>query len=113
MLSGSILYGMTEGGGTSSEGTIFSFNDSSVTTSVGELVSAHNIRLYPIPSNGILHIDGITEGIIELYDLTGRLLMKEEIKGNMQLDLSGYDSGVYFLQVVTGNAIINRKIEKL
>jgi hypothetical protein len=88
------------------------WNPKSIITGIGKINEA-GLLTYPNPSTGILNISGLMEGSMRLYDISGRLLLEQKIKGNMQLNLSGYDSGVYLLQVVSGNTVITKRVEKL
>ncbi len=60
--------------------------------------------LFPNPTENILIIEG--NGSVEIknisvYDNLGKLI--EEINGNLKIDVSRYDSGIYFLKI-TGNS---------
>ena len=49
---------------------------------------------------------------VRVYDATGRLLMK--VPGSIEeIDVSGYASGMLFVQLVNANGVITKKIKKL
>ena len=61
------------------------------------------VRLYPVPTNGILNVE-LNKSVSHLYlsDMTGKVLqnfvgLTEGIASNFVLDMSGYSSGVYFI----------------
>lgn len=74
------------------------------------------LRIYPNPSDGLVVIsweegtDRITE--ISLSDGTGRELLSKKIKDGtgMQLDLSGFSPGAYFMKLHGESATAIRKI---
>jgi hypothetical protein len=50
---------------------------------------------------------------INLYEGTGRLLITLDVnKENVQLNMSQYATGTYYLQVVTEKEVVQRKILK-
>ena len=61
----------------------------------------HYFRFYPNPSNGLLSIE-IKGKIREIYlaDISGKLLEKFDVSGRerIELDISQYPTGIYFLQ---------------
>lgn len=62
-----------------------------------------NVKIYPNPTKGLLKIDiedyNSTNDIdVSVYDLKGRLLIKDKISNSMaDLDLSIYPNGIYIL----------------
>jgi PKD repeat protein len=80
--------------------------------SVYEWVSGGTIGLYPNPTQGSLTID-ISQAngsiyFVETYDAIGKMIDMYQINqtfGHIQIqqDLSGYESGIYFVRVRTGN----------
>ncbi|MFM7681180.1 MAG: T9SS type A sorting domain-containing protein [Bacteroidota bacterium] len=74
-------------------------------TALDPILSANSIEtdkkviLFPNPTSQILNIGGIVdlEGVeIELYDAFGRFILKST---NTQIDLSEYQSGIYFVRI--------------
>lgn len=71
--------------------------------------------IYPNPSNGILTVrydNGISE--IRVYDMAGNLVV---LDGNVQkkiysVDLTEFESGIYTIQLISGDKILNGKIIK-
>lgn len=71
-----------------------------------------NISISPIPANGFVHIK--TEAPIEniiVSTLSGQeVIIKIPQQNSYNLNLSGIQSGVYFVSIKTGNCIITRKL---
>lgn len=65
--------------------------------------------IFPNPSNGIISVDFDDEFVLEIYDLTGRLLLKANTK---QIDISHLNIGIYTVLLKdTDNKLV--KSEKL
>lgn len=75
--------------------------------SIGKLETAGSIRVYPIPSEGVLTMETIRNyenATITLYDLAGRLVFQQAVKDTsipLQTDLSSIHDGSYILEVKT------------
>jgi hypothetical protein len=58
------------------------------------------LSVYPNPSNGIYKIQIDANATYEVYDMVGKQLQADKIAiGTSNLDLSQYNSGIYFLKV--------------
>jgi|TARA_B110000305_G_scaffold217884_1_gene257587 hypothetical protein len=87
-------------------GSTFSVNDLKPTS----------ISVYPNPSNDLINIklDDNQLSKIELYDITGKLLFKKNLKANNYvLNIANYPSGIYLLKIFNQNSMfINKKVIK-
>ncbi len=55
---------------------------------------------YPNPSNGIVFLELLTGSVIQLYNTSGvELIQIETMNPEIQLDLSSYNNGVYYLKI--------------
>jgi len=84
----------------------------------GEL---YNLSVFPNPSNGVFNIglDLVTPEDVDLrlFDLSGKLIFvntyKAEIgRTNIEVDLSGFANGMYYLHLRTENGLFNRILVK-
>jgi len=70
---------------------------------IEKLTSLEDFKLYPNPVEDLLNIDfGKTEnGIMEITDLTGRLMLKESILNTdlKQVNVSSFSKGIYFIRL--------------
>ncbi|MCF8304400.1 MAG: T9SS type A sorting domain-containing protein, partial [Bacteroidales bacterium] len=74
-----------------------------------------NIAIYPNPAKEVLIIDlkSRQHGYLKLLDLAGKEVMNQAMDGiKTELDISRLPAGIYYLQVQTGEAILNKKIIK-
>lgn len=72
------------------------------------------LLVYPNPFSSILHISyGNNEPNVKLLDVSAReVFSKESERGQLDIDLTGLNAGIYFLQVEWGGEKITRKILK-
>ena len=73
------------------------------------------IQIFPSPTNGILNInfeDNYTqEKEIRLIDLFGKTLFIKKITANeFQIDVSNFASGIYVLEIHSGEFYFSKKI---
>lgn len=84
-------------------------------SSISDVKSENSISVYPNPSNGIfqLSIDNtqLEKGALEIYNLFGeRVYSASNIKQQMQIDLSAFSKGIYFVKINSGDKIYSKKI---
>ncbi len=76
--------------------------------------AAQNIAVYPNPASDFLNINMSqnSEYSIELTDICGKSLYKaENQKGLLQIDINGFDNGIYFLSCIDNdNNTFSKKI---
>ena len=85
------------------------FNNEGVSTSVSSFQSKNDLKVYPNPFNSLLTVDladlaGKTE--IKISDISGKFIFNQSFTGEfLQLDLSEFQKGIYFLYVqgINGN----------
>lgn len=72
------------------------------------------VNMYPNPATDLVVISTINPiDQIEIYDLTGKLVLKDSpIGNNYQLDISGWSEGVYVLNVYTNEGKTAKKLVK-
>jgi hypothetical protein len=63
--------------------------------------------IYPNPATDILTVNG--EGLAEVYNTLGQMVISENVNGNAQLNVSNLESGVYFVRM---NGATQRFIKK-
>lgn len=59
-----------------------------------------SIRVYPNPSNGIYQLSGInTNTDVAVLNAVGQIIYQESITGNIAINLSRFNNGVYLLKI--------------
>ena len=68
--------------------------------------------IYPNPSGGIFKIELKNSEIlsVEVYNVSGQLVLKKEALGNQQVDINNQSTGLYFLKIITENEAITTQI---
>ncbi|RLD50438.1 MAG: hypothetical protein DRJ05_19610 [Bacteroidetes bacterium] len=88
-------------------------------TSTSSKYAENMVRIYPNPGNGSINISFSEirddKVLIELISYTGKSLFKKEFaiygnNKNTELDLSNYDSGVYFIRLTNNSFNKTQKI---
>ncbi|MEO8150872.1 MAG: T9SS type A sorting domain-containing protein [Bacteroidia bacterium] len=84
-------------------------DDSSTSLTIFETGS---IELVPNPSSGVFHLFTVDESSsinIKVYNIVGTLVMQKEITDGV-IDLSAQPSGIYMVQIQTGETTLCKKI---
>ena len=77
--------------------------------------NAKNVKVFPNPSNGVVHVCAGSEPVLELqvFDIFGRLLLHESVsEEDFSVDLSDYNAGTYILRMITDTGVETCKIVK-
>lgn len=73
-------------------------------------------RIYPNPSKGIFTFDlnrNVDKANVTIQSIDGRTIISRKVSGyNFDLDISGNQSGIYFVKVVDGSNTTTEKIVK-
>jgi hypothetical protein len=76
------------------------------TLGVDEFALEESVKLYPNPATNVVNLDlnTIDSGKYEIYNVLGSQVAKGEISGNsLQIDISAYTSGSYFVKIYGAN----------
>ena len=68
----------------------------------------NSLKVYPNPASQVLNVEG-TMTSFEVYNTVGQRLLTKQVNGNAQIDLSGFNNGIYFLRVYNGGEMVVRK----
>ena len=79
-------------------------------TSINEQVNHEAISIFPNPSDGLVHfqlIDGNNTVNLTVYSADGKIALSKDLDPLQHIvsgyiDFSGFDPGVYYIQVLTG-----------
>ena len=69
--------------------------------------AANKFNLFPNPAQDILNIEGNFKSI-EIYDVFGKLVLASDSKS--EVNISSLASGSYYVNILTQDAVINRKV---
>ncbi|MCD4792805.1 MAG: T9SS type A sorting domain-containing protein [Bacteroidales bacterium] len=84
-------------------------------TFVGISQIESNVSIVPNPNNGIFKINlcnlNISETTVCIYSISGQIIYQSNAYSKMlEIDLTNYNKGVYFVRITSGNEAFNRKI---
>jgi Secretion system C-terminal sorting domain len=78
-------------------------------TNINEVYKEEQFEVYPNPGTNIITIKSDTEAnellILELIDVNGKVLIKEEIFSNQQIDIASLQNGIYYIKIANRNKI--------
>ena len=87
-------------GGFSSNGTL-NIDDNNVS----------KLAIYPNPASDILNIQNAESSTIQIFDITGKLLIsRSNISNNAQIDVASLTTGTYFVKIANGNKFQTQKL---
>jgi hypothetical protein len=71
-----------------------------------------NLSIYPNPNNGnfIIETNLIEKQTLQIFDVTGKMVLSQTINGKTNIDMSSLDNGIYFIQLKTKENISTQKI---
>ncbi len=97
------------------DGTTMEYAITTDPTGMGRF-NAEMIDVYPNPANGILNISNTAAfELVKITNITGQTIDVVDVTGNnLQLDISGYDAGVYFLRLESeaSGSVVKKFIKK-
>jgi hypothetical protein len=69
-------------------------------------VLSEKIEVFPNPASTTLSVITTSEGLLEFYDLSGKLILSEKMnKGDNKLNVSDLANGSYSVRLVTANSV--------
>jgi hypothetical protein len=79
---------------------------------IANLTGASQVSVYPNPSNGIFSVEtnSTEKKAIQLYDVSGKLVLMQTINGKASIDASRLSEGVYNLNISGDKEVLNKKI---
>lgn len=92
-----------------SDGIFLTYDNQCEHTSVAE-VSENNVHLYPNPTDGIVNIESTGTMTISVMNMLGQKVIETTATDNANIDLSGFESGIYMVRIETENGIKTEKV---
>jgi ligand-binding sensor domain-containing protein len=83
-------------------------------SSIPKKVNENPLQLYPNPVQSSLYIDlSGKSGMLQIHDITGKKILQKQIIENITIiDVSGFESGIYIVRVLSDHQILTKKIVK-
>jgi len=72
------------------------------TASVGNVSLSDDVKVYPVPSGDVVHVTTTFPGILQasVYNAIGQLVMSNALSGQMDISVSSWAKGVYYIQLM-------------
>lgn len=86
-------------------------NIRSVYDDVVEENNISNLKIYPNPVKDFVNISGENIEILNVYNAVGQLVMNINLKKENEIDLSGFENGVYFFNILDNQG--NKTVRKV
>ncbi|MDO5971799.1 T9SS type A sorting domain-containing protein [Flavivirga aquimarina] len=78
-----------------------------------EETTLNTIKLFPNSVTNQFTITNSQGAVIKIYNMVGKLMMKTKIQGNSEsIDVSNFNSGVYYIQINNKGIIASKKMVK-
>jgi hypothetical protein len=88
-------------------------NDLCIPLGISQIESVSDITLYPNPFQSSITFSGNSEGVVIIYDLSGKKLFESQVEAKEEIDLEFLSKGIYQLTFTSDSKIINGKIVKI
>lgn len=87
-------------------------NGCPVATGIEQMEHAISVSVYPNPSGNRFFVEtnSSDELILNLFDISGKLVFNENAQDKSIIDLTALNEGVYTLTIKTSGQSINRKL---
>jgi hypothetical protein len=114
--AGNITFTAVYGPGSSESPASTTFDILDSTLSLENQNFERHIKIYPIPVKDIINIANNTQDIItkiEIVDVLGGLISSTKLSAfnsNLEIDVSSFNSGIYFMRISKENYTLIRKI---
>jgi hypothetical protein len=78
-----------------------------------KIEKANNVEIFPNPVEDVFIIANSHGAIIEIFNNVGVLMFKDEIKSSSEfIDISSFNSGLYFIRIINNGLALSKKIIK-
>ena len=69
--------------------------------------------VFPNPTSDFIHVQGVKDAMIRVFDLSGRVIYRSHSSSNAQnINLSASPKGIYLIQVRKGQVLETKKVFK-
>lgn len=76
-------------------------------------IETEQLKVYPNPTKGDVIIDIASNGSMSVYNLLGQLMMQLPLNtGKNYININGLNNGVYTLQIIANEKVLNRTLVK-
>jgi hypothetical protein len=76
-----------------------------------ELLTKQDITVYPNPATSNFNLNGVLENTsVTIYDMSGRMVLRTNYQPGESIDVTGWNKGLYLLNIETVEGMMSRKV---
>jgi hypothetical protein len=82
-------------------------------TGIEQFANANEqVSIYPNPNNGsfVIEPNSTTKQTMQVYDVSGKLVLSQTINGKTSIDASGLNEGVYNISLQSNEGVVNKRL---
>jgi hypothetical protein len=83
------------------------------TVGINATSADNSVNIYPNPTNGIINVTSISDATVQLFDLTGKVvLMQTTVSASktQEINVSNFVNGVYMLKISSNDFVTIKKV---
>jgi hypothetical protein len=75
-------------------------------------VNNQQLNIYPNPNNGsfVIETTATTKQTLQVYDVSGRLVLSQTINGKTSIDASSLNEGIYNVSIIGSSSVENKRL---
>jgi type IX secretion system substrate protein len=80
--------------------------------SIEQYTALENVSIYPNPNNGsfVIEPSSATKQTMQVYDVTGKLVLSQTLNGKTNIDASSLSEGIYNISIINSNGVVNKRL---
>ncbi len=71
-----------------------------------------DLTVFPNPVSSVINIDAENSSVLQITDMTGKIIITKVLENNNQIDMSDYKAGVYFFVISNDQKVETIKVVK-
>ena len=82
------------------------------TTTGIKAINNKQVSIYPNPNNGnfVIETNSTAKQLVQVYDVTGKVVLSQNISGKTIIDVGNLNEGVYIVSITSNQGIINKRL---
>ncbi len=76
------------------------------------MASNEQLNIYPNPNNGsfVIEPSNATKQSMQVYDVTGKMVLSQTINGKTTIDAGSLNEGVYNISIISNEGVVNKRM---
>jgi hypothetical protein len=83
------------------------------TVGINATSADNSVNIYPNPTSGILQVTSISDATVQLFDLTGKVVLLQttvSASKTQEINVSNFVNGVYMLKISSNDFVTIKKV---